>query len=154
MRENNKNLQSKILSSSEIRLLAAIGFLSARFGLFGQASQIFEGLLPNVPGKPFVYIGLALAKLCIGEYTQAVSILRERGLVAFPDDPELSSWLVIALHYSGHSSVAIKIANDIKSAGDNDDFSRVFQKIFSNQKGRIFPVPPTADSSINAISTS
>lgn len=102
------------LKPSDIRLLAAIGFASARAGLAEQSRTIFEGLASARPHSAFPYIGLALANLCIGEPENAASILRNRGLSNLPDDVELRIWLALALKYSGQSAHAAAICKSLQ----------------------------------------
>lgn len=117
------------LKSNEIRLLTAIGFMSARTGLIEQASKIFESLLILRPQKAFPYVGLALSNLCVGQPERAVAILREQGLRVLPNDIELNFWLAIALHYSGQSGSAIELYGMLKTKNLEASALHGFEKI-------------------------
>lgn len=85
------------LSSDEIRLLAEIGFMAATAGQVVPATRIFEGLCILRPHQPFPYIGLALSRMFVGAWQDAIRILRDEGLRVNPDNPELQLYLCLAL---------------------------------------------------------
>ncbi len=122
MTHAKKNEVGFDLKSNDIRLLAAIGFASARSGLAEQSRKIFEGLASVRPQSAFPYIGLAMASLCVGEPERAASILRNRGLPNCPDDLELRVWLAIALKYSGQSAHAALICKSLEGQVVGRDF--------------------------------
>lgn len=103
------------LGIEEARLLCAIGFVAARAGLVEQARAIFERLVLQHPRKPYAYIGLAFANLCVGNASRSVVVLRERALMEIPDDPELLSWLAIALYFDGATEKASRIADYLEN---------------------------------------
>ena len=115
--------------SEDIRLLSSIGFMAGRTGLLNQAVDIFEALILHRPKKNFGYIGLALANISVGETTEAVSILRERGLDSLPDDPELMSWLAISLHLNGQKINARRMISKIKLSGSETPILAILKKI-------------------------
>jgi predicted Zn-dependent protease len=85
------------LGSDELRLIGEIGFMACRSRNGKAATAIFTGLRELRPRHAFVFIGLAMARLCIGQPEEAVRILRDEALVLQPDDPELQVFLAIAL---------------------------------------------------------
>ncbi len=107
-----------LMSAAEIRLLSALGFMAARSGHVVPAIRIFEGLAILRKDKAFPYIGLALAMICVGAYGDAASVLRERGLIACPEDPEILAYLGLALQLSGRASEATAIKHSLEMRTD------------------------------------
>ncbi len=131
MIQSKKNESKSDLTAKDIRLLAAIGFVSARSGLAEQSRKIFEGLSIARPESTFPYIGLALTNLCIGTPETAVDILKERGLKAVPNDPELRTWLAIAFHYSGQVINARQVCEKLQNECEGADVLNTLNKVLS-----------------------
>ncbi len=107
-----------LMSPGEIRLLSSLGFMAARSGHVVPAIRIFEGLAVLRKDKAFPYVGLALAMICVGAYGDAVNVLRERGLAACPDDPEIEAYLGLALQLAGRTSEAGAMARELAERKD------------------------------------
>ncbi len=109
---------ARLLSADEIRLLSALGFMAARSGHVVPAIRIFEGLAVLRKDKAFPYVGLALAMICVGAYGDAVNVLRERGMVACPGDPEILACLGLALQLAGRTSEAALLTRDLQTLAE------------------------------------
>lgn len=109
---------ARLLSVDEIRLLSALGFMAARSGHVVPAIRIFEGLAVLRKDKAFPYVGLALAMICVGAYGDAANVLRERGMVACPDDPEILAYLGLALQLAGRTSEAALLTRDLQKRAE------------------------------------
>ncbi len=109
---------ARLLSVDEIRLLSALGFMAARSGHVVPAIRIFEGLAVLRKDKAFPYVGLALAMICIGAYGDAANVLRERGMEACPDDPEILAYLGLALQLAGRTSEAALMTRDLETRAE------------------------------------
>lgn len=94
------------LSSEEIRLMAAIGFMSAKAGCLVPAVRIFEALAVLRPGHSFPYIGMAIAYMAIGMASEAVYVLRDRAIPACGENHDLGLWLGLALQQAGNRIAA------------------------------------------------
>lgn len=97
----------ELISANELRLLAAIGFFAAKSGCLAVAIRIFESLCTLRPGTTFPFIGLAVAYMVVGMDSEAVYVLRDRGVRECKDDNELRLWLALAYHQSGNHAQAI-----------------------------------------------
>lgn len=97
------------LSSDEIRLLSEVGFMAASLGLAQPASRIFQGLRILRPDQPFIFIGLALSHMLVGNWSEAIYILREEGLRMVPDSHELQLYLSLVLFASEQPSQGERI---------------------------------------------
>ena len=97
------------LSSDEIRFLSEIGFMAASLGLGQLATRIFRGIQTFRPDQPFVFIGLALAHMLVGSWTEAIYILRDEGLRTIPDSHELQLYLSLVLFASQQPSQGERI---------------------------------------------
>ena len=97
----------ELVSANELRLLSAIGFFAAKSGCLAVAIRIFESLRTLRPGATFPFIGLAVAYLAVGMDSEAVHVLRDRGVRECEDDNELRLWLALAYYQSGNHTQAI-----------------------------------------------
>ena len=109
---------ASLMSTEEIRLLSSLGFMAARSGHVVPAIRIFEGLAVLRKDKAFPYVGLALAMICVGAYGDAANVLRERGLVACPNDPEIEAYLGLALQLAGRMSEAMAVTRELQAHKD------------------------------------
>ena len=107
-----------LMTPAEIRLLSALGFMAARCGHVVPAIRIFEGLAVLRKDKAFPYVGLALAMICVGAYGDAARVLRERGLLACPGDPEIEAYLGLALQLAGRMSEAAAVTRELQARKD------------------------------------
>lgn len=104
---NSPSISGNLISTAELRLLAAIGFFAAKSGYLAVAVRIFEALRILRPGATFPFIGLAIAYLAVDMATDAVSVLRDRGARECTDSSELSIWLSLSYHQSGNHAQAL-----------------------------------------------
>ncbi len=109
---------ARLLSIDDIRLLSSLGFMAARSGHVVPSIRIFEGLAVLRKDKAFPYVGLALAMICVGAYGDAINTLRERGMVACPDDPEILAYLGLALQLAGRTSEASLLTRDLQARAE------------------------------------
>lgn len=116
------------LSSKEIRLLSEVGFMAASLGLAQPATRIFQGLKTLRPDQPFIFIGLALAHMLVGSWTEAVYILRDEGLRIIPDSHELQLYLSLVLFASQQPSQGERILSALLANGvlDNAELDLAF----------------------------
>lgn len=96
----------KSITSDDVRLLAAIGFLAAKSGCVAPAIRIFESLLKLRPGAAFPYIGLSIAYMAVGMNPDAIHVLTERTADACTEDDTLCLWQSLAFHQSGNRALA------------------------------------------------
>lgn len=96
----------EVLTSNEIQLLTALGFVAAGAKLSVQAMRIFEALAQVRPNRAFPYVGMACVRMNREQSEEAVAVL-DRGLRVVGDearstDPQelahLYAWRGLALH--------------------------------------------------------
>lgn len=97
---------SSVITSDEVRLLAAIGFLAGKSGCVAPAISIFQSLVKLRPRAEFPYIGLSVAYMAVGMNTEAVNALTERAINAGNQSRSLELWRSLAFHLSGSRSLA------------------------------------------------
>jgi predicted Zn-dependent protease len=97
---------SSVITSDEIRLLAAIGFLAGKSGCAAPAIRIFQSLITLRPRSEFPYIGLSIAYMAVGMNTEAVHALTERACNARTQSDSLELWRSLAFHLAGSRSLA------------------------------------------------
>lgn len=94
------------LTSEEISLIAELGFMAATAGYVVPAIRIFQGLLVLRADHAFPYIGLAVARLYIGAFNDAVRVLREDANDVQHGRDEIELYLGLALHLAGQPNEA------------------------------------------------
>ncbi len=143
-----------LMTPAEIRLLSALGFMAARSGHVVPAIRIFEGLAVLRKDKAFPYVGLALAMICVGAYGDAVHVLRERGLLACPGDPEIEAYLGLALQLAGRMSEAAAVTRELEARKDLSaglaSLVKTVSGLADGQPASDRPRPATVDVSVNA----
>lgn len=97
------------LTSEEIRLIAELGFMAATAGFVVPAIRIFQGLLVLRAEHAFPYIGLAVARLYVGAFKDAVRVLREDADVVLHGREEIQLYLGLALHLADQPTEAVRV---------------------------------------------
>lgn len=107
-----------VLAGEEIRLLAEIGYMACGGGRIRSAREIFEGLRHLRPDCAFPYIGLAMACLSAGAPQEAISVLRDQGLDANPEDTEIKVFLGMALAMASRAHESRRVLGEVVAAAD------------------------------------
>lgn len=94
------------ITSDDIRLLAAIGFMAAKSGCVAPAVRIFESLVKLRPGAVFPFVGLSIAYMAVGMNPDAIHVLTERAANTCTEDDTLYLWQSLAFHQSCNRSLA------------------------------------------------
>lgn len=109
------------LTSEEIRLISEIGFMAASLGLAQPSSRIFLGLKTIRPDRSFIFIGLALAHMLVGNWPEAIYILRDEGLRVIPDSYEIKLYLSLVLFASQQPGQGERILSALLETGILDN---------------------------------
>lgn len=112
--------ETALIDSTDIRLLAEVGFLAAARGDIRNAQAIFLALERLRPAASFPYVGMAAALMNAGKPDEAVQVL-DRGLRAAgpQEQEELQAFRGLALHLAGRASEsqrALQLAGDLPLA--------------------------------------
>ena len=117
MRKNTeKNVKGKDqfpLTSEEISLIAELGFMAATAGFVVPAIRIFQGLLVLRADHSFAFIGLAVARLYIGAFSDAIQVLREDAAAVQYGRDEIELYLGLSLHLAGQPAEASRILSTL-----------------------------------------
>ena len=108
------------LTSEEIRLMAELGFMAATAGFVVPAIRIFQGLLVLRAEHSFPYIGLAVARLYVGAFNDAVQVLRESADVVLYGREEIQLYLGLALHLADQPTEAVRVLSALLECGNLD----------------------------------
>ncbi len=111
------------LSDEDRRLLAEIGFLSIVLGLPDPARRIFEALPVNPKTRVVKAVGQAMAAVVAGKAADAVRLLRDGELAHQPGDPDLTSFLAVALLASGHRQQALQLLQPIATGRGGEQYT-------------------------------
>ena len=120
---------SKLITSDDVRLLAAIGFLSAKSGCVAPAIRIFESLIKLRPGAVFPFIGLSIAYMAVGMNQDSLYVLTERAALAGSDDEVLYLWRSLAFHQLGNRTLAADSLMKYKSGPSVDGLHALTEKL-------------------------
>lgn len=108
------------LTSDEISLIAELGFMAATAGFVVPAIRIFQGLLVLRAEHAFPYVGLAVARLYVGAFNDAVRILREDANAAQHGRDEIELYLALALYLAGQPKEAARVLYALFERGGLD----------------------------------
>jgi len=133
-----------ILSSDDIRLLGEIGLMAAGAGNGKAAEAIFQGLMVLRPNRALPYIGLSMAKQCLGATDEALRILSEDGLRANPDSDEILVFLGMTLNNARRDGEGKRVLQDMLAKPAADSSERRMARKFLAETGRNSGIPPLA----------
>jgi hypothetical protein len=102
--------KSICLMSEDIRMLAAIGFLTARVGLTQSAICIFHGLSVLRPEADFPQIGMVMAYLAKGDAENALRIASRNDDQKISLGIEVRALQALSLHLLDRKAEASQIA--------------------------------------------
>jgi hypothetical protein len=108
------------LASEEISLIAELGFMAATAGFVVPAIRIFQGLLVLRVEHSFPFIGLAVARLYVGAFNDAVRVLREATDVVLHGREEIQLYLGLALHLANQPTEAVRVLSALLECGSLD----------------------------------
>lgn len=108
------------LTSEEISLIAELGFMAATAGFVVPAIRLFQGLLTLRSEHSFPYIGLALARLYVGAFNDAIRVLREDANVVRHGRDEIQLYLGLALYLAEHRTDAVRVLSALLECGSLD----------------------------------
>jgi len=108
------------LTSDEVRLIAELGFMAATAGFVVPAIRIFQGLLVLRADHSFPYIGLAVARLYVGVFNDAVRVLREDADAVRQGREEIQLYLGLALYLADQPTEAVRVLSALLEFGSLD----------------------------------
>lgn len=125
------------LDSDEISLIAELGFMAATAGFVVPAIRIFQGLLVLRADHAFPYVGLAVARLYVGAFNDAVSVLlKNADAVRFGRD-ELELYLGLALYLADNPAEASRVLLALLERGGLDASQQpLAQSVLDQLEGR------------------
>lgn len=147
------------LTSEEISLIAELGFMAATAGFVVPAIRIFQGLLVLRAEHAFPYIGLAVARLYVGAFNDAVRVLREDADAVRHGREEIQLYLGLALHLADQPTEAARVLSALLERGSLDaDQQPLAESVLAQIEGsttrtkwpspaRVIDIQESADSS-------
>lgn len=108
----------KAVTSEAVRMLMEIGMMAANNGMHKQAFEIFEGVEAVRPDQEYGPLGVALIHMNLGEYDQAVTVLKTGALERNPESAEAKIFLALALRLANRSSECDEIVRALRQSGD------------------------------------
>jgi Flp pilus assembly protein TadD len=83
--------------------------------------MIMDSVEMNSDSHPSAMIGVAISRIYAGQYTEAVSTLKNKVLNVEPDNMTAKTFLGIALSESGESEEAFEIFKEVVANGNADN---------------------------------
>lgn len=108
----------KAVTSEAVRMLMEIGMMAANNGMHKQAFEIFEGIEAVRPDQEYGPLGVALIHMNLGEYDQAVTVLKTGALERNPESAEAKIFLALALRLANRSSECDEVVEALRQSGD------------------------------------
>ncbi|WP_302174029.1 tetratricopeptide repeat protein [uncultured Hydrogenophaga sp.] len=119
------------LSSEDRRLLAEIGFLAVTLGLPDPARRIFDAL-PSGPETGSVKaIGQAMSAVLAGRADEAVRLLHDEELARSPGNPDVTSFLAVALLASGRRQQAVQLLEPMAGGQVGSPHSEIARRLLA-----------------------
>ncbi len=109
------------IESDVIQLLSQIGYLACLKGDVANGQMIMDSVEMNSDSHPSAMIGVAISRIYAGQYTEAVSTLKNKVLSVEPDNMTAKTFLGIALSESGESEEALGIFKEVVANGNADN---------------------------------
>lgn len=108
------------LSSEEINLVAELGFMAATAGYVVPAIRIFQGLQVLRPVHAFPFVGLAVSRLYVGAFIDAVRVLRENAAGVLHGMDEIELYLGLALYLADQPAESTRVLISLLQRGELD----------------------------------
>ena len=109
------------IDSDVIQLLSQIGYLACLKGDVANGQMIMDSVEMNSDSHPSAMIGVAISRIYAGQYTEAVSTLKNKVLNVEPDNMTAKTFLGIALSESGESEEAFEVFKEVVANGNADN---------------------------------
>jgi Flp pilus assembly protein TadD len=109
------------IDTDVIQLLSQIGYLACLKGDVASGQMIMDSVEMNSDSHPSAMIGVAISRIYAGQYTEAVSTLKNKVLSIEPDNMTAKTFLGIALSESGESEEAFELFREIVANGNADN---------------------------------
>lgn len=104
--------------SEAIRTLMEVGMMAAGNGMFKQAFAVFDGIEAVRPDSEHGFVGVALINMNMGNYDEAVTVLREGALQKSPDSLEAKMILSMALRLAKRGAECEAVMKELRDSGD------------------------------------
>ena len=108
----------KEVTPEAVRMLMEIGMMAANNGMHKQAFEIFDGIEAVRPDAEYGPLGVALIHMNLGEYDQAVAVLKEGALQRNPESAEAKMFLALALRLADRAGECDEVVKELQESGD------------------------------------
>jgi predicted Zn-dependent protease len=105
--------------------------IAAGRGLVAHADAIFESLRYLRPAEPVGYVGLAVARMNTGRAEEAVQLLSRDGLAACPGDPEIRTFLGLALRLAQRAGESVRVLEGVVAEHPDDAACALARKLLA-----------------------
>ncbi len=116
-----------------LQLLGKVGFMAClEESLPKEAEKIFSAAVLARPEQPTPYIGLALANMGIGKFSDAVELLKDKALKIDPEHDRAKVLLSMALKMDGRDSESQALLEECMKS-DDDRAKDLAAKLFEQK---------------------
>jgi len=109
------------ISREFLRTLSQVGYLACFKGRIGEGEAIMEGAYAAQPEQIPTQVGLAIARICTGQYVEAVDILRDQVLAVEPNHMTAKCFMGLALKQTGQKEEATRLLQEVSQRGSSDE---------------------------------
>jgi Flp pilus assembly protein TadD len=112
-----------------LKLLMEMGFRAANTGRWEEAAAMFGGVNQARPDSAFPHIGLGCVAMGRGDFSKAVTVLRNAPANA-PGERELcNGFMGLALRLDGHMDESREVLTQLMNEGENEVAVRMAGKL-------------------------
>jgi tetratricopeptide (TPR) repeat protein len=94
------------IPSNLLQILTEVGYMAAGCGWRQQAESIFNGIIAVRPESEFPWISYAIAKISVGQLSEAFEMLTKRALVLNPRNDLAKAFLGLILSRVGSHKIS------------------------------------------------
>lgn len=104
------------ISRGTVRCLMRVGNLASKHHMHTEALALQDAVRCARPESEIPYIGLGLTNINIGNFEEAITLLRDHALRLAPGDPTATAFLGLALKLSGQTDEAETLLRSVVAA--------------------------------------
>jgi hypothetical protein len=121
------------IPSDLLQILAEAGYLAAGCGWQQRVETIFAGIIAVRPESEFPWIGYAIAKISMGQLSEAFEILTKRALVINPGSDLAKAFLGLILGRVGSHKISEHLLDQIVDANQTPEAVQLAKEILNKQ---------------------
>jgi tetratricopeptide (TPR) repeat protein len=121
------------IPSDLLQILTEIGYMAAGCGWSRQAEAIFTGVITVRPESEFPWISYAIAKISMGQLSEAFEILTKRALILNPRNDLAKAFLGLILRRVGSYKISEHFLNQVVDENQTPEAVQLAKEILNRK---------------------